>query len=92
MADIPAVPEIDQQGGDDLPTYDDLAAQNGPNSRCVLSLILLFSLVPCSNKYHQLWPLEGMGREEVRVVHMVLLLIPSLFTRKTSGQLNVMPI
>lgn len=31
---IPANPEVDQYGqGDDLPTYDDLAAQNGPNSR-----------------------------------------------------------
>lgn len=27
-------PEQDKQGpGDDLPTYDDLAAQSGPNSR-----------------------------------------------------------
>lgn len=33
MANIPTVPEIDQHGGDDLPTYDDLAVQNGPNSR-----------------------------------------------------------
>lgn len=38
MADIPIVPEIDQHGGDELPTYDDLAAQNGPNSRYVLTL------------------------------------------------------
>ncbi|KAI0698561.1 hypothetical protein BC835DRAFT_1268782 [Cytidiella melzeri] len=30
---IPPVPEVDQQGGDDLPTYEDLAVQNGPNSR-----------------------------------------------------------
>lgn len=25
-----------QDGGDELPTYDDLAAQNGPNSRYVI--------------------------------------------------------
>lgn len=31
--DIPSIPEVDQHGGDDLPSYDDLAAQNGPNSR-----------------------------------------------------------
>ncbi|GBE79813.1 hypothetical protein SCP_0210140 [Sparassis crispa] len=31
--EIPAFPERDKQGGDDLPTYDDLAAQQGPNSR-----------------------------------------------------------
>ncbi|KAL4247127.1 hypothetical protein ABKN59_001309 [Abortiporus biennis] len=31
--EIPTVPEVDPFGGDDLPTYDDLAAQNGPNSR-----------------------------------------------------------
>ncbi|TCD63481.1 hypothetical protein EIP91_005363 [Steccherinum ochraceum] len=31
--DIPSVPERDQEGGDDLPTYDDLTEQNGPNSR-----------------------------------------------------------
>ncbi|CAL1700203.1 unnamed protein product [Somion occarium] len=31
--DIPQMPERDQHGGDDLPTYDDLAVQNGPNSR-----------------------------------------------------------
>ncbi|KAI0092397.1 hypothetical protein BDY19DRAFT_924063 [Irpex rosettiformis] len=30
---IPSAPEVDQHGGDDLPTYEDLAAQNGPNSR-----------------------------------------------------------
>ncbi|KAH9948800.1 hypothetical protein B0H21DRAFT_689519 [Amylocystis lapponica] len=29
----PAFPERDERGGDDLPTYDDLAAQHGPNSR-----------------------------------------------------------
>lgn len=27
-----------QSGGDELPTYDDLAAQSGPNSRLVHSL------------------------------------------------------
>lgn len=27
--------EQDQQGDGDLPTYDDLAAQHSPNSRCV---------------------------------------------------------
>ena len=32
---IPPTPEVDQQGGDDLPSYEDLAAQHGPNSRCV---------------------------------------------------------
>ncbi|KAI0677279.1 hypothetical protein C8Q78DRAFT_1065862 [Trametes maxima] len=31
--DVPPVPEQDQSGGDALPTYDDLAAQHGPNSR-----------------------------------------------------------
>ncbi|PCH40941.1 hypothetical protein WOLCODRAFT_99593 [Wolfiporia cocos MD-104 SS10] len=31
--DVPLFPEQDEQGGDDLPTYDDLAAQHGPNSR-----------------------------------------------------------
>ncbi|KAI0638449.1 hypothetical protein C8Q77DRAFT_1091112 [Trametes polyzona] len=30
---VPPVPEQDQSGGDALPTYDDLAAQHGPNSR-----------------------------------------------------------
>ncbi|TBU47263.1 hypothetical protein BD309DRAFT_952396 [Dichomitus squalens] len=30
---VPPVPEQDQSGGDGLPTYDDLAQQNGPNSR-----------------------------------------------------------
>ncbi|KAI0346907.1 hypothetical protein BDW22DRAFT_470158 [Trametopsis cervina] len=30
---IPVEPEVDKHGGDDLPTYEDLAAQNGPNSR-----------------------------------------------------------
>ena len=31
---VPAAPEQDQMGaGDALPTYDDLAAQHGPNSR-----------------------------------------------------------
>ncbi|KAI0938160.1 hypothetical protein AcV7_003433 [Taiwanofungus camphoratus] len=30
---VPAFPERDEHGGDDLPTYDDLAAQHGPNSR-----------------------------------------------------------
>ncbi|KAI0660724.1 hypothetical protein C8Q70DRAFT_971994 [Cubamyces menziesii] len=30
---VPPVPEQDQSGGDGLPTYDDLAAQHGPNSR-----------------------------------------------------------
>ncbi|KAI9000755.1 hypothetical protein BD414DRAFT_472660 [Trametes punicea] len=30
---VPPVPEQDQAGGDGLPTYDDLAAQHGPNSR-----------------------------------------------------------
>ena len=40
MADIPTVPEIDKHGGDDLPTYDDLAAQNGPNSRYALLIPL----------------------------------------------------
>ncbi|EKM59490.1 uncharacterized protein PHACADRAFT_191858 [Phanerochaete carnosa HHB-10118-sp] len=30
---IPSIPEVDQHGGDDLPTYEDLASQNGPNSR-----------------------------------------------------------
>lgn len=28
-----ALPEQDAHGGDDLPTYDELAAQHGPNSR-----------------------------------------------------------
>lgn len=32
---IPSIPEVDQYGGDELPSYDDLAAQNGPNSRCL---------------------------------------------------------
>ncbi|KAI0082509.1 hypothetical protein K474DRAFT_1655296 [Panus rudis PR-1116 ss-1] len=31
--EIPREPERDQYGGDDLPTYDDLAVQHGPNSR-----------------------------------------------------------
>ncbi|OBZ70500.1 hypothetical protein A0H81_09681 [Grifola frondosa] len=31
--EMPPVPERDKYGGDDLPTYDDLAAQHGPNSR-----------------------------------------------------------
>lgn len=30
---IPAIPEVDQHGGDELPSYADLAAQHGPNSR-----------------------------------------------------------
>lgn len=32
---IPPVPEVDQydHGGDELPSYEDLAVQNGPNSR-----------------------------------------------------------
>ncbi|KAI0375924.1 hypothetical protein BV20DRAFT_985111 [Pilatotrama ljubarskyi] len=30
---VPPMPEQDQSGGDALPTYDDLAAQHGPNSR-----------------------------------------------------------
>ncbi|KAI0832696.1 hypothetical protein BC628DRAFT_1414964 [Trametes gibbosa] len=30
---VPPVPEQDHLGGDGLPTYDDLAAQHGPNSR-----------------------------------------------------------
>ncbi|OCH94266.1 hypothetical protein OBBRIDRAFT_747898 [Obba rivulosa] len=30
---VPLEPEKDQYGGDELPTYDDLAAQHGPNSR-----------------------------------------------------------
>ncbi|KAI0751063.1 hypothetical protein C8Q80DRAFT_548731 [Daedaleopsis nitida] len=30
---LPPQPEQDQSGGDGLPTYDDLAAQHGPNSR-----------------------------------------------------------
>lgn len=30
---MPPVPEVDQRGGDELPSYEDLAAQNGPNSR-----------------------------------------------------------
>lgn len=30
---IPPIPEVDQHGGDELPSYEDLAAQNGPNSR-----------------------------------------------------------
>ncbi|KAK7696205.1 hypothetical protein QCA50_000858 [Cerrena zonata] len=33
QSEIPQVPERDQYGGDELPTYDDLAEQNGPNSR-----------------------------------------------------------
>lgn len=38
--DIPNLPEQDQEGygtipGDDLPTYDDLTAASGPNSRSV---------------------------------------------------------
>ena len=33
IPDIPTIPEVDQHGGDDLPTYEDLASQNGPNSR-----------------------------------------------------------
>ena len=32
----PPVPEQDEAGGDGLPTYDDLAAQHGPNSRYAL--------------------------------------------------------
>ncbi|CCL98243.1 uncharacterized protein FIBRA_00237 [Fibroporia radiculosa] len=31
--DLPLSPERDETGGDDLPTYDDLATQHGPNSR-----------------------------------------------------------
>ncbi|GJE84873.1 hypothetical protein PsYK624_009490 [Phanerochaete sordida] len=30
---IPSIPEVDQDGGDELPTYEDLASQHGPNSR-----------------------------------------------------------
>ncbi|CDO73804.1 hypothetical protein BN946_scf185015.g133 [Trametes cinnabarina] len=30
---VPPMPEQDQSGGDALPTYDDLVAQHGPNSR-----------------------------------------------------------
>ncbi|KIP04906.1 hypothetical protein PHLGIDRAFT_177949 [Phlebiopsis gigantea 11061_1 CR5-6] len=30
---IPSIPEVDQHGGDELPSYNDLAVQNGPNSR-----------------------------------------------------------
>lgn len=33
---VPAFPERDQQGSGDLPTYDDLASQHGPNSRWVV--------------------------------------------------------
>ena len=33
---VPPVPEQDEAGGDGLPTYDDLAAQHGPNSRYAL--------------------------------------------------------
>lgn len=36
MANIPTHPEQDAAGGGDLPTYEDLAQQNGPNSRSVL--------------------------------------------------------
>ena len=37
-------PEQDKQGpGDDLPTYDDLAAQSGPNSR--------LDLMPITSKF-----------------------------------------
>ena len=41
MADIPYEPEQDTTGGDGLPTYEDLAAQKGPNSRCCPLAILL---------------------------------------------------
>lgn len=33
LSDCMDRPEQDQEGGDDLPTYDDLAEKNGPNSR-----------------------------------------------------------
>ncbi|KZT71553.1 hypothetical protein DAEQUDRAFT_763780 [Daedalea quercina L-15889] len=31
--EVPVLPERDEQGSGDLPTYDDLASQHGPNSR-----------------------------------------------------------
>lgn len=42
MSGIPLVPEQDRVGDDNLPTYDDLAAQNGPNSRQVAALEINF--------------------------------------------------
>jgi hypothetical protein len=39
--DIPVVPEVDQHGGDELPTYEDLATQHGPNSRCLPLVVRL---------------------------------------------------
>lgn len=45
MAEIPSVPEQDRGGGDNLPTYEDLAAQNGPNSR--YTPVTYFYVVTC---------------------------------------------
>lgn len=67
--EIPQVPERDQYGGDELPTYDDLAVQNGPNSRQVL--IVAIPISPRCSLLNfmmrlQVWALERMDREEVR--------------------------
>ena len=56
--------EQDQEGDGDLPTYDDLAAQHSPNSRCVQQQTPVAS--PQSSIYVQIWPMEGMDREKVR--------------------------
>lgn len=49
-------------GGDELPTYDDLAAQSGPNSRqVVLSVYSQRILSP----FLQIRTMEGLDREEV---------------------------
>ncbi len=51
-------------GGDELPTYDDLAAQNGPNSRYAF---YCGSTTPQVTEciFYQVWSMEGMGRETV---------------------------
>ena len=61
---IPSVPEVDQQGGDELPSYEDLAAQNGPNSRCECQETH-GSVMAGLNTLVQIRSLEGMDREEV---------------------------
>jgi hypothetical protein len=56
--------EQDEGGSGDLPTYDDLAEESGPNSRYDSSMRqyigALFQLL-----VSQVWPLARLGREEV---------------------------
>jgi hypothetical protein len=51
------------KGGDELPTYDDLAAQGGPNSRWLSISIRSISIQSYMNC--QIWSLERVDREAV---------------------------